>query len=58
MSPQFFSPGPIHDLRAFFNFIFIEFVLVDLLLILGQGQLTVKGTSNRMLPRFLEPILG
>ena len=25
---------------------------------LGQGQLTVKGSSNRMLPRFQEPILG
>ena len=23
----------------------------------GQGQLTVKGSSNRMLPRFQEPIL-
>ena len=26
--------------------------------IMGQGQLTVKGSSNRMLPRFQEPILG
>ena len=26
--------------------------------ILGQGQLTVKGSSNRILPRFKEPILG
>ena len=25
---------------------------------LGQGQLTVKGSSNRMLPQFQEPILG
>ena len=24
----------------------------------GQGQLTVKGSSNRMLPRYQEPILG
>ena len=24
----------------------------------SQGQLTVKGSSNRMLPRFQEPILG
>ena len=24
----------------------------------GQGQLIVKGSSNRMLPRFQEPILG
>ena len=24
----------------------------------GQGLLTVKGSSNRMLPRFKEPILG
>ena len=24
----------------------------------GQGQLTVKGSLNRMLPRFQEPILG
>ena len=24
----------------------------------GQVQLTVKGSSNRMLPRFEEPILG
>ena len=25
---------------------------------LGQGQLTVKDFSNRMLPRFQEPMLG
>ena len=24
----------------------------------GQGQLTVKGSSKRMLPQFKEPILG
>jgi hypothetical protein len=24
----------------------------------GQGQLTVKGSSNRMLPRFQEPDLS
>ena len=24
----------------------------------GQGQFTVKGSSNRMFPRFNEPILG
>ena len=27
-------------------------------IIIGQGQLTVKGSLNRMLPRFQEPILG
>ena len=26
--------------------------------LLGQEQLTVKGSSNRTLPRFEEPILG
>ena len=26
--------------------------------ILGQGQLTVKGSSTQMLPRFQEPSLG
>ena len=25
---------------------------------LGPGQLTVKGSSNRILPRFQEPFLG
>ena len=25
---------------------------------MGQGQLTLKGYSNRMLPRFQEPILS
>ena len=29
-----------------------------LLHLVGQGKLTVKGSSNRELPRFLEPILG
>ena len=29
-----------------------------MLYVSGQGQLTVKGSSNRMLPRFQEPILG
>ena len=33
-------------------------ILLRIYPILCQGQLTVKGSSNRMLPRFQEPILG
>ena len=41
--------------------IILLFILVSALWLVeksGQGQLTVKGSSNRMLPRFQEPILG
>ena len=35
-----------------------EFIIIIQNLILFQGQLTVKGSSKRMIPRFQEPILG
>ena len=36
----------------------ISFNFKYLLDLEGQGQLTVKGSSNQMLPRNQEPILG